>query len=243
MTCSCGATASRSARVARRAVRGAIAVSEATAEPLRALGIAVKVTRQGTEWPVAPAQPSTEPVRVGIAAALTEWKGHRVVLDALRAVEHRDIALEIMGAAPPKDRVYEAELRIAAAREPLHGRVHFLGFVADPLARMRTWTIAVIASTEPEAGPLVALEAMSIGVPVVATDHGGVREVLGDAGLLVTPGDPRRAGQCDRPPARRRRSLPRCRAAGPRRIVDEHLTQAEHEQRFVGALEELWSDS
>ena len=145
-----------------------------------------------------------------------------------------------MGAAPPKDRVYEAELRIAAARAPLQGRVHFLGFVADPLARMRTWTVAVVASTEPEAGPLVALEAMSIGVPVVATDHGGVREVLGDAGLLVTPGDPGALANAIDQLLDDADLYARCRAAGPRRIVDEHLTQAEHEQRFVGALDELW---
>ncbi|HEY1740562.1 MAG TPA: glycosyltransferase family 4 protein [Acidimicrobiia bacterium] len=227
------------ARIARRAVRGAIAVSDATAQPLRALGLNVMVTRQGTEWPVPPAQPSAEPVRIGIAAALSEWKGHRVVFDAVRAMQHREVALEVMGAAPPKDRVYEAELRIDAARDPLQGRVHFLGFVADPLARMRTWTIAVIASTDPEAGPLVVLEAMSIGVPVVATDHGGAREVLGDAGTLVPPGDaPALAHALDRL-LNDEGLYARCREAGPRRIVDEHLTRAEHEQRFVAALDEL----
>jgi glycosyltransferase involved in cell wall biosynthesis len=227
------------ARVTRRVVRGAIAVSEAAADPLRAMGMRVTVARQGTEWPVEPAQPSVEPVRIGITAALSEWKGHRVVLDALRQMQHHEIALEVMGAAPPKDRVYEAELRIAAAQPALQGRVHFVGFVADPLARMRTWTVAVVASVEPEAGPLVALEAMSIGLPVVASDHGGVREVVGDAGMLVAPGDARAlAGALDRL-LDDTELYARCRAAGPRRIVDEHLTRAEHEQRFVAALDEL----
>ncbi|HEY3833483.1 MAG TPA: glycosyltransferase family 4 protein [Acidimicrobiia bacterium] len=227
------------ARLARRAVRGAIAVSDATAQPLRALGMNATVARQGTEWPVAPAQPSAEPVRIGIAAALSEWKGHRVVLDAVARMEHREVALEIMGAAPPKERVYEAELRIGAAQPALDGRVHFLGFVADPLTRMRTWTAAVVASTEPEAGPLVALEAMSIGVPVVATDHGGVREVLGDAGVLVPAGNAAALANALDRLLGDAVLYARCRAAGPPRIVDEHLTRAEHEQRFVAALDEL----
>ena len=65
-----------------------------------------------------------------------------------------------------------------------------LGHVADPAERMRRWTVAVSASVEPEACPLNVLEAMSLGVPVVATDHGGAPEVLDGAGLLVPPGDP-----------------------------------------------------
>jgi len=54
---------------------------------------------------------------------------------------------------------------------------------------MRSWNVCVSPSTEPEAGSLVLLEAMSLGLPIVATDHGCAREYLGDTGLFVPPGD------------------------------------------------------
>jgi glycosyltransferase involved in cell wall biosynthesis len=50
--------------------------------------------------------------------------------------------------------------------------------------------VGAIPSVDPEAAPLVLLEYMSLGLPVVATDHGGTPEVIGDAGLLVPPRDP-----------------------------------------------------
>ena len=55
---------------------------------------------------------------------------------------------------------------------------------------MRDWTVAVSASIDPEAAPLNVLEAMSIGLPVIGTHHGGTAEVVGSAGLLVPPRDP-----------------------------------------------------
>ncbi len=229
------------ARLARRLLHGAVAVSDAAAAPLRALGIATVVARQGTEWPVAPAaRPPSEP-RIGIAAALTPWKGQSVLLEAMSRLSHPRATLDVMGVAPPKDGGYEIELRRRARAGGLEGRVRFLGFVADPLERMRTWSVAVVASTDPEAGPLTALEAMSIGVPLVATDHGGVREVLGDAGLLVPPGDAgAMAAAIDRL-LDDHDLAERCRAAGPRQIVAEHLTRGEHEQRFVAALDRMGS--
>ncbi len=229
-------------RMASRALRGVIAVSDAAAAPLRAMGSTVVVARQGTEWPVdpAPAGASTraERPRIGVAAALSPWKGHTVLLDALDDLG-REVDLEILGAAPPNDEPYARTLRARAERCHF-GPVTFRGFVADPLACMRDWTVAVVASTEPEAGPLVALEAMSVGVPVVATDHGGVAEVLGDAGLLVPPGDRHTMTEAIARLLDDEALYERCRAAGPQRIVDAQLTRADHEQRFVSALDTVW---
>ena len=48
-----------------------------------------------------------------------------------------------------------------------------------------------VPSTRPEPLGLVALEGAAAGLPVVASDHGGVREAVrhGETGLLVPPGD------------------------------------------------------
>ena len=61
------------------------------------------------------------------------------------------------------------------------------------------------------------LEAMTLGVPVVAANRGALPEVLGDAGLLVDPDDPDDiAAAIARAARRRRRSRPPCAGEGRR---------------------------
>jgi len=186
-----------------------VAVSAATAAPLRALGLDVAVCPNGVEWPVdpAPVLARTPPV-VGTMALLTAWKGQRVLLDAIARLD--GVECELAGGSFPLDAGYVAELHELAASPGLAGRVRFLGHV-DARTTMRGWDVMVSASTSPEAGPLAVLEAMSLGVPVVATDHGGSAEYLaagdgaagdgaagdgaggdgaGGGGVLVPPGDP-----------------------------------------------------
>jgi glycosyltransferase involved in cell wall biosynthesis len=120
---------------------------------------------------------------------LTSWKGQDVLLDAVAGLR-RPVQVELMGGRFPRDEEFASGLVRRAAQRDLAGKVTFLGHVADPLARMRTWTVAVSSSIAPEAAPLNVLEAMSIGLPMVATALGGTPEVLGEAGLLVPPADP-----------------------------------------------------
>ena len=66
--------------------------------------------------------------------------------------------------------------------------MHFLGYRADTERIYRAADVCVIPSRWEGFG-LVAVEAMASGVPVVASDLPGLREVVGDAALLFPPGD------------------------------------------------------
>jgi glycosyltransferase involved in cell wall biosynthesis len=220
------------------AVDRALAVSDAVAGPLRAAGIDTVVVRNGTPWPVEPVDPAPgdapSPPVVGVNAALTAWKGQDVLLEAVARLD-RDVRVELLGGRFTRDGPYVARLEERAARADLAGRVTMVGHVDDPLARMRTWTVAVSASTDPEAAPLNVLEAMSLGLPMVGTDHGGTPEVLGDAGLLVPPSDPGATAAAlarllDDDDLHRR-----CAAAGPRQVADG-LRLADACAAFVDAL-------
>ena len=170
----------------------AVAVSQAVADSIGRAPFPVKVVPNGTPWPVEPAPVHTHaPPILGCSAMLTPWKGQDVLLEAVARMERKDVVVELMGGCYPKDGGYAETLRRRAAQPDLVGRVRFLGHVEQPVARMRTWTMAVSASVDPEAAPLSVLEAMSVGLPVVATNHGGPPEMIGDAGLLVPPRDPR----------------------------------------------------
>ena len=76
------------------------------------------------------------------------------------------------------------------ARPPLAGRVRHLGYVSDPdrEALYRSAAVVVLPSLDEGFG-LPALEAMTLGVPVVASNRGALPEVLGGAGVLVDPLD------------------------------------------------------
>jgi glycosyltransferase involved in cell wall biosynthesis len=92
---------------------------------------------------------------------------------------------------------FETLLHRTAREPPLAGRVHFLGWRSDIAAILNELTLLVHAARQEPFGR-VLLEAAAAGVPVVATDVGGTREVFGQdsteapirqpAALLV-PGD------------------------------------------------------
>lgn len=180
-------------RLGGHALSRAVAVSEVTGDSVRPLlGRAgtVRVQANGVEIPAEmpePARAATGGGTIGILAAITPWKGHDVLLEALALLP--DTRLEIAGAAFPGSGEFEAQLRARAAQPDLAGRVSFLGHV-DKQDVLPRWNVLVSASTSPEAGPLGVLEAMAHGVPVVATDHGGAAEYLRDgAGVLVPPAE------------------------------------------------------
>lgn len=175
-------------RLSRAQIHRAVAVSEATALPLRELQLDVAVAHNGVHWPVdAAALAPHEPPVVGMLALLTPWKGQQVLLEAVARLP--GVHLELAGGSFPHDDGYVAGLRRRAEQPDLRGRVRFLGHV-EPMRTMGQWDVAVSASVTPEAGPIAVLQAMSLGLPAVGTDHGGTAEFLANgAGLLVPPGD------------------------------------------------------
>ena len=78
-----------------------------------------------------------------------------------------------------------------ATSVPLAGHVEFRGYVsdADRVALYRGAAMLVLPSFDEGFG-LPALEAMALGVPVIASDRGALPEVVGRAGLLAAPDDP-----------------------------------------------------
>ena len=78
------------------------------------------------------------------------------------------------------------------ARAPLHGAVRHIGYV-EPSSRRRLYEGArlLVQPSFEEGFGIPVLEAMTLGIPVVAANRGALPEVLGDAGLLVDPDEPR----------------------------------------------------
>jgi glycosyltransferase involved in cell wall biosynthesis len=66
--------------------------------------------------------------------------------------------------------------------------IEFCGPTSNPYAHMRRFDVATLPSRD-DPFPLVVLEAMLLGTPVVAFDVGGVARQIGDAGVIVPAGD------------------------------------------------------
>lgn len=74
--------------------------------------------------------------------------------------------------------------------EKLLNHLFFLpGYKPDASNLLKAFDIFVLSSRR-EGFPYVILEALQAGLPIIATDVGGVKEALGDAGILVPPEDP-----------------------------------------------------
>jgi glycosyltransferase involved in cell wall biosynthesis len=117
------------------------------------------------------------------AGRLTRQKALGNALEALTSVP--EARLLVVGDGPDRD-------RLAAQAAALDGRVEFLGALprAEVLAVVSGATAAVLPS-DWENLPHAVVEALALGVPIVATSVGGVPEVVDDGvnGLLVPPGD------------------------------------------------------
>jgi glycosyltransferase involved in cell wall biosynthesis len=218
-----------------------IAPSEPGARPLRERDLPVTVVHHGVDWPVAPAtsEPDAAPV-LGITANLTPLKGQHVALEALALLDRHDVVLELAGAAFGKDLAYEQRLHERASQPDLTGRVRFLGYRSDILEVMRAWRVALLPGVLPDTAPLSLLEAMSLGIPVVASDLGGPTELLGDAGLLVAPDDPGALARAitrllDDPAL-----YTRCAEAG-RRAVARHFNRDRENAELLAILDEVAS--
>jgi glycosyltransferase involved in cell wall biosynthesis len=175
---------------------------------------------------------------LGIAAGLTPLKGQHIALDALALVDRPDVMLELAGAAFAKDREYAARLEARAEHPDVAGRVRFLGFEPEILAVMRAWSVSLLPAVFPDTAPLSMLEAMSLGVPVVASDLGGPTELLGDAGLLVAPGDAPALATAIARLLDDRDLFERCSRAG-RRAVEDHFNVEREHRELLATLDEV----
>jgi glycosyltransferase involved in cell wall biosynthesis len=184
-------------RMAVGASGGVVAVSRRLAEhlanDLRVSGHRIQVIPNGVKpWPPAPPmlrdQLGLAPDDRLIVAVgnLYPVKGHRHLVDALAriSIRHPNAHLAIAGRGD-----LESALTDQALKLKLSNRVHLLGLRSDIPSVLASADVFVLSSLS-EGLPLALLEAMFAMRPVVATDVGEVREVLGgDAGILVPPGD------------------------------------------------------
>jgi glycosyltransferase involved in cell wall biosynthesis len=129
------------------------------------------------------------PVVCKVANAYGESKGYDTFLDAAVAVskELPDVRLMAVGKGTDSDKMKDA-----VTRRGLEGTVTLAGYRPDVPDILSAVDLVVNCPKSREGLSVIALEAMASGLPVVATDVGGIPEIVrdGETGLLVPPDDP-----------------------------------------------------
>jgi glycosyltransferase involved in cell wall biosynthesis len=172
-----------------------IAVSESLGQGLVERGLAARriaVVHNGVPCLSPPSREAgpREVWTLGCVALLRPRKGIEVLLEALAMLRREKLPVRLRVVGPFETPAYEAEIRGLASRYALDEAVQWAGFTDDVVGELARMDLFVLPSLFGEGLPMVLLEAMAAGVPIVAARVEGVPEAIRDGidGLLVPPG-------------------------------------------------------
>ncbi len=165
-----------------------VAVSEDAArrvESFYALGRdSVEVIHNGVPAPTPRPVPASRPdgFVLGCVGRLDQVKGHDIAVRALPGLP--EVRLVIVGSGPERAALLQLARELGVA-----DRLELYGWSGDVAARLAGFDVFCHPSRYEGLG-LSLIEAMAAGLPCVASEVGGVPEVLGRCGVLVPPEDP-----------------------------------------------------
>ncbi len=175
------------------------------------------------------ADPSRSPAKLIMVARLEPPKDPLTAIAALARLRALDWTCELIGDGPMRPQVERA-----IAEQGLSDRIALLGTRDDVPARLAD-AQAFMLITRREGFPIAILEAMRAGLPVVASDVGGISEAVvhGETGSLVAPGDPTALADALAPLLRDPELRSRQGQAGRRRFLAEF--------EFATHLRRIWA--
>jgi glycosyltransferase involved in cell wall biosynthesis len=130
---------------------------------------------------------------LGAVALFRPRKGLEVLLETLAGLRGSGLPMRLRAVGAFETPDYERQVKELAQRLGVANAIEWRGFRRDVHDELDRMDLFVLPSLFGEGLPMVVLEAMAAGVPVVATRVEGVPEAVRDGvdGLLTTPGDAR----------------------------------------------------
>ena len=128
---------------------------------------------------------------IGSVALFRPRKGVEVLIQTLANLRQMGQDVRLRAVGPFETTEYERTIKEMATRLDIADAIDWVGFAQDVNAEFAKMDVLVLPSLFGEGMPMVILEAMAAGVPVVASDVEGIPEVLehGHTGLITEAGD------------------------------------------------------
>lgn len=130
---------------------------------------------------------------IAVVGRISRWKGQLVALKAFNSLisTQPNLKLIFIGSPPPKQNKFLENLKKEIIDNNLQKSVLIIPFQKNIYKFWESIDIAIVPSTEPEPFGLVAVEAMFAKKPVIASNHGGLKEIVleNKTGFLVKPND------------------------------------------------------
>lgn len=131
---------------------------------------------------------------VGMVGRISHWKGQEILAEAAALVlqGRPDVHFVAVGSYFADESHYLLKLRALIESLKLGGRFHLVDYRSDVIDVYRALDVFVLPSVKPEPFGRVTVEAMTQGLAVIGTNHGGTIELIEDGvtGMLVPPSDP-----------------------------------------------------
>jgi glycosyltransferase involved in cell wall biosynthesis len=173
-----------------------VAVSGSLAQSLEQAGMVrdrIDVVRNGV--PVAAHRRNLQPPRgtwtIGSVALFRPRKGIEVLIEALAQLRAQGLNVQLHAVGPFETESYEHKIKSLVRYQGLNDLVRWTGFSSDVSRELVGMDLFVLPSLFGEGLPMVVLEAMAAGVPVVGTWVEGIPEAVRDGldGVLAQPND------------------------------------------------------
>ena len=139
-------------------------------------------------------------ILIGSIGQIAEWKGQEIFLNSISKVliKYPKVKFTIVGdVISEKEERYKKTLKRFVKKNNLEKVVFFTGFRENISQIITDLNIIVHTSIKPDPLPTVIIEAMALGKPVIATNVGGVHELINHNlnGLIIPPKDPQKLSQ------------------------------------------------
>ena len=173
-----------------------ITVSNSLSDHLQSMGIQrdrICVVPNGV--PVSEKSKQFEPNQktnvIGSVALFRPRKGIEILIEAMSLLKDRNIGINLRAVGPFETPEYEKDIHQLADRLKVSDQINWVGFTSDVESELLQMDLFVLPSLFGEGLPMVVLEAMACGVPVIGTKVEGIPEALRDGqdGLLAEAAD------------------------------------------------------
>lgn len=126
---------------------------------------------------------------IGLIGRINKWKGQELLLESFSRISEKGIKLVFVGSAPPGQEYFVRELKDKIIFYNVEDNCRIIPFQRNIWPIFDSIDISVIPSVDPEPFGLVALESMLAEKVVIASNHGGVTEIVkhNETGFLFEP--------------------------------------------------------